>query len=224
MKSTASSDPIGYSQLRAVQYQNVDGSYDLTFGGLFLLMAVCFTMFTLLPGLNSNIAFVVIIMVMGLGGFLFDRLSLRLKERVTFRRTGYLSTKHEPHHIERWVRLAIWIGVPVLSLVVLTFLLLYHSRFPAQDGADSWSLIPGFFGLVFCGLYAIIAWKMAWHRYYLISGVAFLIGLGLLVSLSPSNPGLAILFGSMGSSLLVSGGFTLRAYLKENPLPREEAK
>jgi hypothetical protein len=221
MKSSAAPDPIGHSQLRAIQYQNVDGSYDLTFGGLFLLMALCFMTFALFPALNSDIALFVIVMAMVLGGFLSDRLSRRLKERVTFPRTGYLAYKQEPRPLKGAVRLALWIGVPVCIVIVWTLLFLYRAQHPALDNAGAWSLIPGFFGLMFCGLYAIIAWKMAWRRYYLISGVALLTGLGLLVSLTPSNPGLAILFGSLSLSLLVSGGLTLRAYLQRNPMPRE---
>jgi hypothetical protein len=223
MRNPTPTDPINRSQLRVIQYQNVDGSYDLTFGGLFLLMAVCFQVFAVFPGFGSTFSFLLIMGVFVGGGYLFDRLARLLKERITFRRTGYIVYKTEPRPLKRSTRLVIYIGVPLLIVTMWILLFLNRAKLPAQNQDYALSLMPGFTGILFAGLYAIIGWKIAWRRYFLIAGVALAVGLGLIPGNLPVYTGMTVLFGMMGLTLLMAGGITLWSYLRLNP-ESEEAK
>jgi len=224
MKKDFPEDPINRSRLRALQYQHIDGTYELTFGGVFLLTAVCFyavgriVMFDSFIS-NNLLPFVPLAVFVG-GAYLIDALVRRFRMRVTYPRTGFI-TYQKPQPFKRSTRLAIWIGIPVLIVVLLAFLFLNHSYFQTARQDYASILMPPFLGLLFSGLWVIVGWKISLPRFYLIAAVSLLVGAGLFFNGVGGNFGLALLLGAMGLVLCISGGLTLRHYLRQNPVPQE---
>ena len=213
---------IQETQKRLFRYDYVDGTPDLAFGGLCLAMAICFFIFSAFPGLSSSTFSVLIIwVVLGGGGFLVSRLSQKLKEQVTYPRTGYVSYSRQGRHIKRTTQLLIRIGLPLLTILLLALLFLNRSKFPAQSQDQVTYLNPGLMGFLFSGLLAIIAWKIPLPRYYLIAAVVFLLSIAFLVSGASGNLGLALLSGAISLILFVSGGLTLWRYLRNTPPPED---
>jgi hypothetical protein len=81
--------------------------------------------------------------------------------------------------------------------------------------------MPGLGGLLFSGLWALVGWKIALPRFYLVAAASLLVGAGLLVSGVGRNLGMASLFGAESVFLFASGGVTLWKYLHQNPAPQE---
>jgi hypothetical protein len=215
-------DDLKKHQLRTVQYDHVDGTPELAYGGLFLLIAICFYIFAKLPDLSNSIFSALIIMLVFIsGGFLIGRLGQILKERVTYPRTGYVAYKRQGRPIKRSTRLMIWIGAPLLTVILLALLFLNRQRVPAQSQDSALYVMPGLTGLLFSGIWAIAGWKIAVPRYYVIAAASLLIGAGLLVSEVGVNLGMALLFGAMSLVLFASGGVTLWRYLRQNPIPQD---
>lgn len=219
-------DDLKETQLRALQYQHVDGTFELTFGGVFLLNAACSYGVSRLEIFNPSLAngllsFAPLLVFIG-GALLIDALVQRFRKRVTFPRTGYIAYQ-KPQTLKRSTRLIIWIGIPILTVIMVVLLFLNRSKFPMEQNQDYvGNLIPGFFGLVFGGLYAIMGWKIALSRFYLIALVSLLVGAWLFVSGLPTYLGMAFFFGVMGLSLCISGGVTLWRYLLDTPSPTQE--
>jgi hypothetical protein len=213
------------TQLRTLQYQHMDGTFELTFGGVFLLNAVCFYGFSRLeisnPSLtNGLLSFAPLVVFMG-GIFLIDALVQRFRRRVTFPRTGYISYQ-KPKPLKRSTRLFIWIGIPVLTVITVVLLFLNRSKFPMEQNQDyAGNLIPGFFGVMFGGLYAIMGWKIALPRFFLVALVSLLVGAWLFVRGLQTYLGMAFIFGVTGVSLCISGGVTLWRYLLDTPLQED---
>jgi hypothetical protein len=58
-------------------------------------------------------------------------------------------------------------------------------------------------------------------RFYVLGAISLVLGLALSLSGLPNGYSLGLFYGLMGVCSLISGGLTLRRYLKENPLPAE---
>ena len=214
-------DEITQRQLRTIRYDYVDGTPDLAFGGLFLLMTIIYAILAAFPGLsNSPFSSIIIWAVFGGGGFLIGWLPQRLKERVTYARTGYVAYRRQGRPIKPWARWTIRIGAPILVIVLLALMFLNRQKFPAQS-QDVNYLNPGLLGMIFSGILAMIGWKIVLRRYYLIAAITLLTSIVLLFSGPGGNPGLAMLCGAMSLVLFASGGITLWRYLRRNPLPAE---
>ncbi len=217
-------DEIDRRQQRVFQYDYVDGTPDLAFGGLCLLMTICYAAFAAFPDFsNSTFSTIIFWVVFAGGGFLIGWLPQRLKERITFPRTGYVAYSRQGRPLKSWVRWTIRIGVPLISVILLALLFLNRSKFPAQSQDTTLFLNPGLTGLLFTGIWVMIGWKVKRSRYYLIAAITFLISIGLLFSGSSGYLGMAVLSGAMSLILFVSGSLTLWKYLRRNPLPTEAA-
>jgi hypothetical protein len=59
------------------------------------------------------------------------------------------------------------------------------------------------------------------ERFYVLGGISIMLGIALALSGLPDGYSLGMFYGLMGVCFLISGGLTLRLYLKENPLPVE---
>jgi hypothetical protein len=216
-------DPVRHSQLRTVQYDHVDGTPELGFGLLFLLVAILFLIFAKIPGFaSSGLSIWSIMLVFIGGGFLIGHLTQVLKEKLTYPRTGYLAYPRQGRPIKRSTRLLIWIGVPFATIVLLILLLLNRGSFPTQETFIIPPWVPGITGLLFGGLWVIAGWKISLPRYYLIGAATFLASLAPLFIGIEGNLGMALLFGIMSLVLFASGGIALWRYLRRNPVPHEE--
>jgi hypothetical protein len=210
------SDEIKKAQLRANQYQHIDGTYELTFGITFLLMAASFWGIGRVGNTNdflvANIYPWIPLVVFAGGGLLIDALVKRFRLRVTARRSGYMEAS-KPQPLKRSTRLAIWIGIPLLTVFLLVVMILTRRKFQA-GGQDSVSmLLPSFMGLIFGGLWLIAGWKLALPRFYLIAVVSLAIAVFLFLNGVGGNPGMAVSLAAMGLALILTGGITLWRYL-----------
>jgi hypothetical protein len=213
-------DDLKKSQLRAVQYQHVDGTYELTFGGTMLLMAACIYLVSRLPHPDSSpLLFAPLVVFVG-GIYLIDNLIQRFRKRVTYPRTGFI-TYRKPKPLKRSTRLVIWIGVPLFTVLFLAVLFLNRSKFPAGNQDSALPVMPVFFGLLFSGLWVIAGWKIALPRFYLVAAASLLVSVGLIFSGVGVYQGMALLFGAMGALLCASGGVTLWKYLHDTPPPQD---
>jgi len=208
------------TQLRAIQYQHVDGSFELTFGGAMLLMAASFYLVSQLPHPNSSpLLFAPLVVFVG-GSYFVDILVRRFRRQVTYPRTGFI-TYRKPRPLKRSTRLVIWVGAPLFTVLFLAVLFLNRSKFPAGNQDSVLPVMPVFSGLLFTGLWAIIGWKIALPRFYLIAAASLLVTVGLFVSGVDAYLGMAMLIGAMGVFLCASGGLTLWRYLRRNPATEE---
>ena len=211
---------IQETQKRLFRYDYVDGSPDLAFGGLCLVMAISYFIFAVFPGLSSStFSAIIVLVVLGGGGFLISRLSQRLKERVTYPRTGYVAYKRQGRPIKRTTQWLIRIGLPLLTVILLALLFLNRSKFPAQSQDQAIYLNPGLMGLLFSAIFAMIGWKIPLPRYYLIAAAVFLTSTVFLVSGLGGNQGMALFSGAISLILFISGGVTLWHYLRNTRLP-----
>ncbi len=213
-------DDLKKSQLRAVQYQHVDGTFELTFGGTFLLMAASLYLVSRLEHPDSSLISFASLLVFLIGVFLIDNLVQRFRRRVTYPRTGYI-TYRKPQSLKRSTRLVIWIGMPLLTAALGDLLFLYRSKFPMQSQDSALPVMPVFSGLLFTGLWVIVGWKIALPRFYLIAAASLLISAGLFVSGVGTYLGMALLFGAMGALLCASGSLTLWKYLRNTRPPED---
>lgn len=215
-------DEIDRRQQRVIQYDYVDGTPDMAFGGLCLLMTICYAAFAAFPDFsNSTFSIIIFWVVFAVGGFLIGWLPQRLKERVTFPRTGYVAYSRQGRPLKPWVRWTIRIGVPLISVILLVSLFLNRSKFPAQSQESTLFLNPGLAGLLFTGIWVMIGWKVKRSRYYLIAAITLLISFLLFLSGSRGSLGMAVLSGAISLVLFISGSLTLWRYLRQNPVPQE---
>lgn len=218
MKKNFLEDLVIRSRQRTLQYQHVDGAYELTFGGALLLTAVSYFLLSKIGISNSLVDFAPLV-VFGGAAYLMDTLFQRFRMQVTYPRTGFI-TYQKPRPIKRSTRLVIWIGVPVLTAIVLALLFVNRPKIPTVD-QDTMPIMTLFNGLLFCGLWIILGWKNSIPRFYLIAVVTFLVSSMLLLYGVGVKTSLMWFFGTMGLALCVSGGLTLLQYLRKNPVPQE---
>ena len=219
-------DNFKKAQLRVMQYQHVDGSFELTFGGAAMVMAICFYGMSRVAVADSflitNILpFAPLVAFMG-GVFVLDALVQRFRLRVTAQRSGYISIQ-KPRPLKRSTRLVIWIGIPILTVILLALLFLNRAKIQTggQDGVST--LLPAFTGLLFGGLWIIAGWKIAITRFYVLAAISLLVSAWLFFDGVGGNTGMAVIFGAIGLALCISGGITLWGYLRNNRLPEDSS-
>lgn len=65
-------------------------------------------------------------------------------------------------------------------------------------------------------------WAHGVARFYVLSALALILGIVLSVSGFGRGYNLGLFYGLMGIAFVITGGLTLRHYLRENPMPAEE--
>jgi hypothetical protein len=212
--------------LRALQYELADGTFELLFAALFLLLAGILCAQAVAPASlwSDLLAGPGLIVVFPGAAFLLDRLARRFRERVTWPRTGYLA-RRTPPEASPALRRAILVLVPVLTLAALSLVAVYrHVLFPA-GGADTGGRLPVFtlfFSLILAGLWIVLAWRLGLPRFYLAAVLSLAIGSGLFLARLEDMTGMAALCAAMALVLGGSGLVVLLGYLRRHPAPREE--
>jgi hypothetical protein len=216
------------ASLRVLQYDLVDGTYELFFAAFYLAGAAILYAQAVAPHSiwTDLLAGPGLLLILPGGAFLLDRLIQRLRERITYPRIGYIARKPAPESSPRFRRL-VWIGVPVLVLAVLTLLSFYRPvLFPA--GSSEWEesvpVFPAFFALIMGGLWVILAWKLRLPRFYLIALLTWLTGIAIFLARLSNAVGSAAFCAAMALILGVTGLFTLLVYLRRNPGPLEKSQ
>lgn len=189
---------------RARQYWYVDGLNEIFFGVLCLLLGIYFYLENILPQENLLRTFLegsFVLLIVG-SAFLVNKLVGAVKARLTYPRTGYVSYPYKSGKY-RWLTalIAILIGGLIAWLL---------ARAPV-----SFAWMPVFSGLVFSAVWLYLAYRIGLVRFYLLSAAALLIGLGLSLARIDNIPGLAAFYTLVSLAMFISGGVTLRTYLRQ---------
>lgn len=204
-------DNFSEVEQRVKRYWYTDGIGELIGGGMFLLLGLYFSAQQYfgdqsLVGVILQSSFVVIL----IGGiFVGRRIINLLKARVTYPRTGYVEYRANDRNMmwKRILTFTIALGVAMASVVIAR-------RF---DAIDSMVAVTGV--LVSVILLVKQGGSSGVGRFYALSALALILGIALSVSGLAHGYNLGMFYGLMGIAFAISGGFTLRHYLNENPLP-----
>ena len=204
-------DDINYHVQRTRQYWHVDGLAELVAGGIFILLgAYFFALATLPPSSLLNILLQAGFALIFIGSLLLGkRLVSALKARLTFPRTGFVAYRRANGR-SRWISAG-------LALIMAALVAALVATAPA-----SLAWMPAITGLVVAGVWLLFASRVGLPRFFLLAIASLSFGMGLSLARLGDIPGLAIYYPLMGFILLLSGGLTLRSYLKQAPAPQEE--
>jgi hypothetical protein len=202
-------DNLEKPQLHAIQYQFADGIGELCVGFLFILVAVITYLQETMPGSLMNRIFGIASVLLVCGAAFGGRWIIqRIKERITYPRTGYVANKSS------WKNK----GDIVIGLIMMAVLICFVVFTTVTDTklAD-WG--PVVCGLFMGTLFVRAGYRLSLPRLYLLAFLGLLIGAGLVISgLSPALS-LPLFFGLNGLILFISGSITLWRYLRNNRLP-----
>ena len=194
------------------QYWFSDGIVEISIGALFLILGLYFYLQFLLPtgsllliGLQVGFVFLLVGAI-----YLSRSLVNKLKSRLTIPRTGYVSYKRASR-TQRLVSIGIVCFIAGINVVL----------FLTTPLSLNW--VPAITGLIVGSLWLISAFRVGLLRFYLQAILAYLLGVILSMSNLDIYLGLALFYGILGCVLLLSGGWTLAAYLHHHP-PLEEGQ
>lgn len=200
---------------RVMRYWYVDGFGELIGGG-----GMCLTLslyFTLQQYFGDD-SLISIVLQAGLflvlfGGFSFFRRMINImKNRVTYPRTGYV----EYRTVYRGNKTLMGGVVLVISMALASLFMFIVRNVRAVDGMV---LVSGVV-MAFI-LFLKPVWTTKVRRFYVLCVFALTVGLALSVSGLQRGYNLGLFYGLMGIAFALSGGLTLSAYLRENPMLEE---
>jgi len=199
------SNPIDEYAKRTMRYWYVDGLAEIAGGVVVLLLALVFLIGGWMePGPTTDFFLALgqpaIVLV---GALVARKIVGRIKERVTYPRTGYVAYRRP--RSRRGLRLiALTIGIAAVFGVLFAVI--------ANLIAIRW--LPGISGAVIALLLAYMAYENGIRRFYYMAAFTLFLGL-LVVSMGvPDTYTSSLFFGGFGVGWIVSGAVTLRNYLR----------
>lgn len=206
-------DEYKRSQLRAIQYYYVDGTFEFGMGGLCLLLAAYFYFQDVLRGtLAGDMLMPLFILAVIGGGWLIKRLVLRLKERITFPRTGYVSYRRE-NEMKRGIRIAIGGGVGMLISALVGWTVVH--------GPAALDWMPLLTGVLFGLAIGLFAFRTRLLRFIVLALISMALGVLLSTLMLAEWTGVTVYYAVMGLVFLFAGACVLRTYLRQNPAPQK---
>jgi len=207
------SDEMKAVEQRVKRYWYTDGIAELASGGLFILLGIYFGAQGFLGegSMVSVILQVSLILLMIGGAFGVRWLVNTLKARLTYPRTGYVEYRvnEKDAKVRRYVVAGVAMIIAIASIVLIDYI----------RGLDSMALITGLLvGVIFI---ALRGKSSGLKRFYLLGGLAIVLGVALSFSGLSQAYNLGLFYGLLGIARLIPGGLVLRRYLSENPLPAE---
>jgi hypothetical protein len=200
---------------RVKRYWYTDGIGELIGAGMFFLVGLYFSAQQYLGdqsfvGGLLQAGFVVIL----IGGvYLGRRLVNLLKARVTYPRTGYVEYRTNTRNV-----ILMRVLSALVAMVVAAASMVVVRRF---EMIDAMVAVTGV--LVAVILIVKQGWSSGVGRFYFLSAASLVFGGVLSVSGFARGYNLGAFYGLMAVAFAVSGGLTLKRYLRENPLPAEAA-
>jgi peptidoglycan/LPS O-acetylase OafA/YrhL len=146
------------------------------------------------------------------GAVLINRLIKRLKERLTWPRTGYVSYQRKKG-VQRGWGFAIGLVIGGVVAMVTTVLVM------TQDLKIA--VMPLLSGLLFGMLLVILGWRASIPRFYLLALLSAVLGVALAYSRLENTVGLIAYYASITVVLLFTGTCVLRTFLRQNPIPKD---
>lgn len=203
-------DEIHQVVRRTRQYWFTDGFVEISLGGIFVILGIYFYLQSALPP-DSLILFILqagfVLVIFG-AIFLGKYIVNRLKSRLTFPRTGYVS-----YQTATKKQRVISVGVALTMTVLITTLFLTTSI--------SMNWIPAITGFVVAILWLISASRVGLVRFYLLAVFSLVMGVGLSLSGLELYPSLSTYYVIIGLSLILSGALALSIYLRQLPASNE---
>jgi hypothetical protein len=198
---------IARIRARTIRYWYEDGLAELTAGAVFALIGAIYLATTKLDS-RALVGVVLPVVIIG-GARLGRRLTGRMKERVTYPHTGYVSYRQPP--VSRRAFSVAIVAAAVLSLGALL---------SASSDATLWE--PVLIGAVIaCALLTTGAW-LSLGRFVVVGLIAIALVAILAVAGLAAPFGTAVVFLGIGSALLISGTLALRTHLRRTQPPAEE--
>ena len=206
-------DEMKTIEQRVKRYWYTDGIAELASGGLFVLLGIYFGAQGFLgeDSIVNVILQVSLMLVMIAGAFGVRWLVNTLKARLTYPRTGYVEYRvnEKDAKVRRYVVAGVAMAIAMASIVLIDYI----------RGLDSMALITGLLvGVIFI---ALRGKSSGLKRFYLLGGLAIVLGVVLSFSGLSQAYNLGLFYGLLGIAILISGGLVLRRYLSDNPLPAE---
>jgi hypothetical protein len=198
---------------RVKRYWYEDGLAEMASGGIFILLGLYFSIQGLFVegSLVSVLLQSSLVLIMVGGAFGVRWLVNTLKARMTYPRTGYVEYRvnEKSVKIRRYVVAGVAMIIAIASIVLIDYI----------RGLDSMVLVNGLLvGIIFI---ALRGKSSGLKRFYLLGGIAILLGVALSFSGLGQAYNLGLFNGLIGLAIVISGAFVLRRYLSENPLPTE---
>jgi hypothetical protein len=199
---------------RVKRYWFSDGIAELSGGGMFLLLGIYFTLQQFL-GQDSTFGGLLqasLALLMIAGAYFSRRLVNSLKTRITYPRTGYVEYQVDPKAARSRPILAMLLAFAVSALSI-AFIRMFQAF-------DSMVAVTGVVvGMILVLLRAKVS---GLARFYILGAISMVLGIILSVSGLPNGYSLGLFYALMGLCFMISGGFTLQSYLRQNPLPLEQ--
>lgn len=197
---------------RAQRYWYVDGLAEIGAGAVIIFLGLFFVISGLIKddgfrGLFIAVGQIIIVIALPL---LARVIVARMKERVTYPRTGYIAYRRQGLS-RRIGTILLTIGVAAVVGVVVYLI-------------ENWMnlrWLPVVIGLTAALLILVIAYRIGLPRFYILTGYTLAIGVitGLLSLAEPYDSG--VFFSGLGLGWLVSGGVTLLRYMR-NTRPADQ--
>jgi hypothetical protein len=190
---------------RPLQYWFEDGIGELITGALFILIGIYF----ILQDMVTNSVWQAVISLLSVivigGGVILGRgLIAKLKERLVYPRTGYISYPKRPSKGKLVVTLITVIAVAI-SIIMLG----------RSDSDFNWTtLVIG----AICGVLMLFqAIQTGFYRLYIEAALSFLLG-AMIASFAPESMlSSGLFFVIYGLVLVFAGGCALRSYFQKTP-------
>ena len=198
------------AERRAYRYWYEDGFIDLLLGAFFLLVGVTSLLQDAqLPGglvTALNVARVIVVLAAALA---LRRIVRKLKQQVTYPRTGYVGYRQRPGWL-RWVR----VGTGLVTGVLIGLL--------AASRSEAVRWLPVLVGIVIGVAHFYVGTSFHLTRYHLLALVAVLLG-SVVAWLDLSGTlQLALLLGGVGCAQIIAGAVTLIGYLRRHPRQEDD--
>jgi hypothetical protein len=206
-------DDMKQVEQRVKRYWYTDGIAELASGGMFFLLGLYFGVLGYFEegSLVSVILQVSMVLLMVGGAFGVRWLVNSLKSRLTYPRTGFVEYRvnEKDAKVRRYVVIAVAMLVAIASLVLVDYI----------RSLESMVLVTGVLvGIIFITLRGK---SSGLRRFYVLGGLAIVLGISLAYSGLPQVYTLALFYGLLGVAILISGGLVLQRYLAENPVISE---
>lgn len=204
--------PLNQVKKRTLRYWFEDGLSETIIGAFFILVGLMFLIQALAePGsLLAGLSGLGTALLVGLGVWLARLLIQRLKERLTYPRTGYVCY-YPPSILQR-----------ALSLILGLIIAVLFGWFIFSYSQELLAWLPFVEGLALAALSFVIGQRAGLFRFYLYALVTLLIGVVLSISGQGDYVGSGWVFITSGLLMSLVGLVALARYLR-NSQPVEEA-
>jgi hypothetical protein len=205
------SNELKESQRRAIRYFYVDGTFEYGFGLLCLILAGYFYAETHTNGWLSALVDASLVLVLICGAYLIQFLIRKLKERITYPRTGYVSYRRE-RGLKRGWRVVLGFIVGGVAAGAISLLVMNQNIMIA--------VLPLVSGTLFGLVLFILGWRTAVARFYLLGLLSAVMGVTLAFSGLEYYSSLIGYYAGFAVVLLGTGTCVLLTYIRQNPIQK----